>query len=92
MIRKLTCASHNLVKMVCVLTLECIFGVAVQRVFVDVSVMKLKPANHDLVNVGNVLPLPIRLRVDARKRTLVVTVRIRLIRVNQTPVKMEDVY
>lgn len=91
-IRKLTCASHNLAKMVCVLTLECIFGVAVQRVFMDVSVMKLRPANHDLVNVGHVLPLPIRLHVDARKRTRVVTVRIRLIRVNQTPVNMADVH
>lgn len=58
----------------------------------DVSAIKLKPANHDLVNVGNVLPLPVRLHADARKHTLVVTVRIRLIRVNQTLVKIADVY
>jgi len=58
----------------------------------DVSVIKLKPVNRGLVNVGNALPPPIRIHVDARKHTRVVTVRIRLIRVNQAPVNMEDVH
>lgn len=78
--------------MECALTLGCIFSVAVHQVFMDVSAIKLKPVNHDLVNVVNVLPLPIRIHVDAQKRTRVVTVRIRLIRVNQTPVNMADVH
>lgn len=71
--------------------MECLFSVAVHQVFMDVSVIKLKPVNHGLVNVGNVLRLLIRTHVAAQKHTRVVTVRIRLIRVNQTHVNMADV-
>lgn len=63
--------------MVCVLILECIFGVVVWWVFMDVFVIKLKFVNYNFVNVGNVLLLLVCLYVDVWKCILVVIVRIR---------------
>ena len=81
-IRKSTCVSHSHVNMVHALTWGCLFGAVVILVTVDVSAIKLKPANLDPVNVVIVFLQAIRSLVRAQRTTQVVIVRIRLIRVN----------